>query len=110
MPPLPPSLRYGRQVGVFGFLVNHVRLYYNHVTPSGFQGLWGCAYPGFHPGLLIVQPPSGLGFPAFNRNKRNDRVILPVPPNAGSSRLENVQGCRKGLLGVSKGGICIPLS
>ena len=60
MPPLPPSLRYGRQVGVFGFLVNHVRLYYNHVTPSGFQGLWGCAYPGFHPGLLIVQPPSGL--------------------------------------------------
>ena len=56
--PLPPTLRFGRQVGAFGHL---------HLIRA-----------------IIVTPLRGWGLPAFHPTKRNDRVILPVPPYAGS--------------------------
>ena len=45
--------------------------------------LRGFRAPSFDP-ATIVTPLRGWGLPAFHPTKRNDRVILPVPPYAGS--------------------------
>ena len=81
-------LRYCRAIIVSplrGFRASSFDPGYNCVTPTG-RGASG------HLHLIraiIVSPLRGGGLPAFHPTKRNDRVILPVPPYAGSSPAKN---------------------
>jgi hypothetical protein len=56
---------------------------------------------------VFFYPPEPLA--SFPLSEPVDRVILPVPPNAGSSRFEMLQGYWKIILGVSKGDNMISL-